>query len=822
MLRVENLPLDDGPKWKIRLVSNQMKPGLMNYVAQLTKTRPIINAEPDSAEDSDVKAAQMAESLYDYLWDDLKLQSKLVSGLMEAGISGGFWCITWDSLAGKPLTFVQDPTGKPITDSDLASLFVSNLSDNLQAQSQGLLDEGQADQLANELAKKTVYLGDIRVQVCTAENVLLDPVAMSFDQCNWAIIKYALDPDEVKARWGVSVEPNAVKSADTPAPIPYVEDKKPPAALREVFVMYIRPNPALPEGRYVAWIEGPDKILQDLKWPFPHRELPLVKLPSTYRPNSPYDDPICTEARGLQKDINKTLSQIVEHKNITVRPQMLAPVGSLRGKLTSEPGAIFEYNPVNNLIPEWRPMPPIPPYIFEHLQNLQTRIDTVFNRMPSTRDQLPPRTDTGTVLEGMMEAVADQLSTTIISLEDALARAGHIMASLAQKFYTEPRLIKVRGSGGSIQVKKFMGADIAGGFTFRPRYGTGLPRTRAGRQQAILELMQSQLIDPTTALKHLDLADLKGVQATLAADEDQALREHEKLLKGQPINQAAIAQAQQQAQMMWQQAQAGQLVQDPNTGQPIDPQVLPQTLQQMLQQAAYQPTDYENWDTHLSVHGQFMKTQEFESLPPDVQQAFLTHFQATFQKVIEIRKAQIAFDPKVKPKIDIRAQTTMSAEVLGEVLREQGIQVTDQDVAQPPLDSWVLQDTSKPVMAETGNTHLDQIQQAQEIQQAQDAHLLNQAKVAQLMGQQEDTHALTRAKNLQQLRLASDQGLTQKLQAQQQMQHAEQNQQQQMQQSAQQHQQSLQQSAQQNQSKIDLAKKQAAQRAAGGEKRRKG
>jgi hypothetical protein len=320
-------------------------------------------------------------------------------------------------------------------------------------------------------------------------------------------------------------------------------------------------------------------------------------------------------------------------------------------------------------------MPPLPQYVFEHLNDLQMRIDRIFNRMPSTRDQLPPRTDSGTVLEGMQEAVADQLSTVILGIEDALARAGHIMACLAQQYYVEPRLIKIRGAAGSVQVKKFQGADITGGFTFRPRYGTGLPRTRAGKQMAIMQLVEAQLIDPKTALKHLDLADLKGVQAKLAADEDQALREHDKLLRGQPINQQAMQDTQQQIQQMIQTAQAGQVVVDPSTGNPIDPQMLPQQLQQMMQQAMNAPTQYEDWDAHLEVHSSFMKTSEFESYPPDVQARFIDHFNQTFQRVIDVRKAQMTFDPRLKPKVTVQAKATTSAEVLGEILRQQGVDV---------------------------------------------------------------------------------------------------------------------------------------------------
>lgn len=761
MLRVESLPLDIGPTWKVRLQSNQVKPGLASYVAQLTKTRPTITAEPNSGADGDVKAAQMATSLYESLWEDLHINTRLQEALNEAGLSGGFLSVKWDALAGKPMTFVMDPNGQPILDDELAELFIDKLKQ--MAQQQGM-DGGQVD----EMAKKTVYVGEIDVAVMSAENVLIDPSVATFDDAKWAICRHSLDPDEIYARWGKRVQPNATKSADVPRTFASIEEKK-PETVREVFIMYIRPCPALPKGRYVAWIEGPDLILEDRDWPYPFQILPLVKLPGIYRPNSPYDDPIVNEARPLQKDLNKTLSQIVEHKNLTLRPQMLAPIGSLRSKITSEPGAIFEYNPVGNQIPQWRPQPEIPQYVFAHLADTQSRIDKVFNRMPTSRDQIPARADGGALLEGMLEATADQLSHTILGIEDALARLGHLMVSYAQKYYDEPRMLRIRGVGGSMQVKKFESRDIEGGFVFRPRYGTGLPRSRQGKQDAIIALVEAKLLDPATAMKHLDMSDLKGVQAQIAADEDQAYREHDKILRGVPINQAALQQAQQQLQQFMQQAQGiaqalqqGQPIDLDGDGQPDDPRQIMQQLQQQqqqlqqaLQDAPWQPLDYENWESHISTHAGFMKTSEFEAYDPQLQAIFLQHYNLTYQKWIEIRFAMP--DPNSSAKINVRAQTTVSGPVMEKLLRKAGIEATPEEVTSPALDTMVMDNLNAPKVNAGGNDPLTQMDQAITTQQTSDKHTVAQASALQKLGTEQASAAREQAKHDLEMQMLEDQ-----------------------------------------------------------------
>jgi hypothetical protein len=665
------------------------------------------------------------------------------------------------------MTFTMNPQGQPIMDDELAELFVDQLT---QQVAQDPRFEGQdPKEIVDQAAKKTVYLGDIRVEIMSAENVLLDPSAATFDDAVWAICRHSLDPDEVASRFGKRVQPNAVKSSDTPVAFASIEEKK-PTTVREVFIMYIRPCPALPKGRYVTWIEGPDTILQDIPWPYPFRELPLVKFPGIYRPNSPYDDPIVTEVRPLQKNLNKTLSDIVTHQNLTMRPQILAPHGSLRSKLTTEPGAIVEYNPTGNMPPpQWREMPSIPSYVFAHLEDVQRRIDKAFNRMPSSRDQIPARADGGGLLEGMLEATADQLSHVVLGIEDALARAGHLMVALAQKYYEEPRLLRIRGVGGSVQVKKFEAADIAGGFTFRPRYGTGLPRSRQGKQDAIMQMLEAKLIDPAQAMKHLDLGDLKGVQAQLAADEDQAYREHDKILRGTPINVPALQAAQQQLQQFEQQAQgiiqaiqAGQPVDLDQDGMPDDPNQVFQQLQQQAQQlqsavqdAPWQPLDYENWEQHIQTHGSLMKTSEFEAYPPEVQAIFIKHFNLTYQKFIEIRFSQP--DPNSSAKINVRAQTTVSAPVMEKILRKAGIEATTDEVSAPPLDTMVMDNLNAPQVGESGNDPLSQLDQALTTQQAQDKHAVAQADALQKMGGDQASAARAQAKHDLEIQMMEDQ-----------------------------------------------------------------
>ena len=713
------------PRFKVRITSNQIKAGVMAYVAQLTKTKPVITATPDSADDKDLRAAQMAEALYEYWWREFNMKSKLQSALVNACLSQGYWKISWDPYYGKGTTFLVNPqTKQPITDPVLADLFKEELE-------QAGVDPKQFSQ--------TVNLGDICVEVVPGENVILDPAASTFEDAEFAICKHSMDPSEIQARWGVQVKADgAPVDSDVGVPFGLAQKQgqdKPSPVTKDVWIMYHRKTASLPDGRYVAWIEGPDKILMDTPWEFPFDELPLVKFPGIERPNSPLDDPLVTDARPIQKELNRTISQIIQHKNLTIKPQMITPANSLRQRLTDEPGAVFEYAPVANQKPEWREMPSLPPYVFEHLQDIQGRLDRLFNLASVSRGDVPPNVEAGVAIDLLQEASVDQVSPIIQRLEESLVRAGHIMASYAAEYYIEPRLLKIIGSGGSVQVKKFKNSDISGGYSFHAESGSGLPRTRAGRQARIEWMMQNQLINGKQALKMLDVADTKGLVAKLEADEDMALREHEKLMKGQPVNDLAVQQALQQVQ---------QLMADPNAdpdgdGQPDPPEEKLQYAHQALQQAAVQPFPFEDFETHLDTHATYMKSVEFEKLTPDIQQGFVDHYNATLQYMMSLPQI-----PEPKPvQTTLQLKGTVGPTVAAEILNRSGVLKADpEQMAEEPLETWVTNSEDKPDTDSAGN---DPIQMAIQDAQALQKVGIDQSKADMQTGQQAHQAALNHA-----------------------------------------------------------------------------
>lgn len=572
----------------------------------------------------------------------------------------------------------MSPDGQPIVDPMVKHFFEKNLE-------QMGIDSDEFE--------KRIYQGEIRVDVMSPFDVLLDDSAQVFEDCQYAFCIHPMSPDEIQERYGVRLSANAVnRYPDEQLPGAFGNlEAKTQENVRIVYYGYFLPGPKYPDGRFVVFTKNPSIVLYDAPWPYPFEQLPLIKFPGLRVPGQLWDTSVVEQAIPLQKELNRTLSQMIEYKNLTLKPQMLAPVGSLRQRVTDEPGAIFEYNPVAGKVPEAIPIPSLPPYVFEHLQDLGVRLKDVFGLNEIMDGKVPPNVEAGVAIDLLQESATDRLAPQIMLMERAMERAGNLMLQMAQKYYQEPRMLVITGSGSKPKVERFDDADLIQGVQVKVEAGSGLPRTRAGRQARVMQMLQMGILSPTKAYKYLDMADFKGVQMQFEADEEQALREHDKLMDGGIINEQAANQAQQDLMM--------QMMQNPD--QPIDPQLLQRSVE-----AGLEPLAYENKAVHLDAHAAFMKSAEFEMMPPEVKAQFYKHFELTQAAV------QAESGPQGEaPKVSLQLRGAVGPTTGSKILNQSGVKgVTPDELLEPPLDTVVIDNKDKPNATEGAGGEQDKMQ----------------------------------------------------------------------------------------------------------------
>lgn len=680
--RIESLPVGEGekPRYRVRLVSNQILPGSQSLLAKLTKTKPSLYATPSSSDDDSIKAASVADSLLEYFWTSLSLPDKDRDALLWGIICcNGYMKVSWNPEAGTPVTFMLSPDGQPILQPAVKEYFREELT------KQGI-DPKQFE--------KTVYMGDMQVDVLSPFQVFPDDTVRKFDDAKWAFCSHPMTPEAIKAKFKVDVKPDAMPmSPDHAVPMGSYTDSV-DKTVKQVYYFYHIPTAEVPKGKYIVFIDNPNQILAEANYPYPFSKLPLVRFPGLRTPDTLYDTSVVEQAVPIQKELNRTLSQIVEWKNITLRPQYIAPTGSLRQRVTDEPGAIFEYNPIGNAKPEPLQVQALPADVRFHLEDLKQRLDQAFFRNEVSQGQVPPGIEAGIAIDLLQETATDAIAPLVEDHEKSLELLANLLIQMAQKFYVEPRLIQIKGASGQKYVEHFTRANLSSGISVKCETGSSLPRTRAGRQARVMQLVSMGILPPDKSWKYLDLADLKSLQTKFQQDEDQAGREHDKLMKGEPLNPVALQQAMMQA----------------NSGE-----VDPQQAQEMVAQAAVSPNAFDNHAVHVDVHGTFLKSIEFEALPPEVQQPIIQHFELHMQALSEQAASQ---QPMVPVRTSLQLKGTVGPTGAAQIIKKSGVpEITPEIMLEPPLDTMVIDNEDKPNADDSENvlyTEMDRSDAAHE------------------------------------------------------------------------------------------------------------
>jgi hypothetical protein len=692
--QVENLPTLEGEKarFRVRITSNHILRATSSLLALLTKSKPVIYAIPSSTDASAIRSAELAENLVEYWWDQFKLADKMNEALLWGIIAGqGYWKINWNSNIGTPLEVVRDPgTGELITD---------------PMKKQLLIDTAEQLGIPKDKVVQEVYTGDIDVQVLAPFQVYMDPNASVMREARYAYCQHGMSQQEVKDAFGVDLQPDSTPM-NYEAVNQFMSTGKTDKSLIMVNYYYLPPNRKNPDGRYAIWTDAvpaddngkstDKKFLYDGKWPFPFNTLPIVKFPGIRIPGQIYDASVVEQAIPLQKNFNKTLSQVVEHTTLMVKPQILAPKGSLRKRLTNEPGAVVDYYPIAGQKPEAIPIPSIPTYVERHLDRIRADLDDLFMLPRVQQGSVPPNVEAAAAIDLLQETATDALSPIIKGLEESIADAGQFMLGLAREYYSDPRIVQITGNNGKGQIRYFRGAEIDAGVTVRAETGSGLPRTRAARQQRIMSLVQMGAIDIRKAWSYFDSADLKSLGAVFEANQTVARREYDMIVAGQPVNMVAARDAMKMIQMPG--------AQNPNTGQPFQSE---DEIIDFLRQEALQPLVNEDLQTHMEEHAMQMNGIEFLSLQPQAQDDLTLHFNLTSQKFAANQKAQHDMENK-NLNVNYQVKSTAGPTATSAILDKAGIQVSPQALTEPPLDTWVSDDVDKPNASDSANSQADE------------------------------------------------------------------------------------------------------------------
>lgn len=478
------------PPWRVRLVTNKIRAIIRKEHANLTKENPEPYVIPATTDDDDLLAARAAEACFEFLWRELHCRRKLRQAIWWTCLTGTGFLKTWFN----PLAI--DASGQ---------------------------------------------MGSIEVDLVTPFHLYV-PILDEQDIENQPHITQvtAKPVDWVKDTYGVDIEADSTTGTST-------LDQKYLSALglqsltgiETVLVkeMWVKPCVMFPQGAVVIWAGDSTPLLIQDSLPYGHGEYPFTKF--THIPTGRfYGESTITDLIPLQKEYNRTRSQVIEAKNRMARPQLIAPKGSVDpNRITTEPGLIIFYTP-GYTPPTALKMEPIPSYVMDDMQRCITDMADISFQHEVSKGHTPPGVTAATAISYLQEEDDSSLADTVASIEEGVEKIGKHFLEFIQEFWVNDRTVTIVGSDNAYESMVMSQTNIAGNTDLNIQAGSAMPRSRAAKQAFITQLGQMGWIPPDRALRYMDMAETGRLYEELQIDVRQAQRENLKMLNGEqvPVN----------------------------------------------------------------------------------------------------------------------------------------------------------------------------------------------------------------------------------------------------------------------------------------------
>jgi hypothetical protein len=522
------LQVPKAPPWRVRLVVNRTRKYVRTELSKITSSRPRFFVVPATSEDEDLIAARVAEQIFDSVYSNYDLKAVIRQAEWWNVVCGiGYTKTYWDKLKLDEYSSKKgDFCYEAITP---FNIYVPNL-------------------LEIDLQKQPYVIHAVTKSV--------DWVNNTFPQLKGKVNTDAASTTDILDSGFLNViGARSVKK-------------------EEVLVLecWIKPgNSLMPNGGLAIIVGGQVASIVD-GFPYKHNRYPFQKLENVESGRF-YTTSVLEDLVPLQREYNRTRSQIIESKNMMAKPKLLAASGSIEAKqITSEPGQTIYYK-MGYPAPTPLQLTALPNYVLQEVQQLQQDMDDLVGQHEVSRGQNPSQVTAATALSFLKEQDDTVIAGVIQSLESALEEMGRQTLGLAVQFWDSERMVRTVGADGTFDAQLYQASAIKKNQDIRVESGSALPQSKAAKQAFVMDLLKMGLIPPEKGLEMLDIGGIEKIYEDYLVDVRQAQRENQK----------------------------------------------------MMMSIAQEPNDFDNHQVHLDVHNKFRKGQQFEALPDPIKEIFQQH-----------------------------------------------------------------------------------------------------------------------------------------------------------------------------------------------------
>jgi hypothetical protein len=582
------------PPHRSRNRYNFIRPIVEDKVSAATQRIPGYEVDPSTTDPEDAGGAKLSEKVAIFGYDQWRLRKATLDTVKSAIGLGG-------SAAALPYF---DPNVGPYT----------------------TLHDGTV-----------VGQGEIRVKVFNGNEYYWEP-GTEFELSPWWVTEQAQPSAQVMqipGYAGGALSPDAA-SSDIP------NDAKPDQELVMVRDYYERPCPKWPNGRWLTIANGRvivDNRLIDPTAEYPWQDYPLQdadgtvldepllhRLVYTHDPDDDDDLGLTWQLIDFQRSAQDCINKLIEYKNRGLNLQMLSPVNALIDRPDDVPGAIRYYKPgPNGEKPEWEDAPS-----GQILNGLLQIFNLIIQQMQSVAAYQDIQADPNVAARTVTAAIENAQARWQSFLGDLAEWHSRLMRHcllLVSRYYTEPRLIEIRGRMGWESIKDFRGSHLLGQTNVRVFPGSLEYLSRQQITARVQYYAQMGWVTPQQAMQAIEGGNIDKVNEGYLEDVARVNRIIQRIRDGSIMEMPTRTQEVPALDPM-----TGGPAMDPATGQPL---TMPQDV------PAWMPDDYDNvpvWQENLAL---WMKSDDFERSPAEAQAVAKMMWQG-LQRIAQKKAAEAA------------------------------------------------------------------------------------------------------------------------------------------------------------------------------------
>ena len=371
------------------------------------------------------------------------------------------------------------------------------------------------------------------------------------------------------------------------------------------------------------------------EYPLSHGRFPFPKI--DHIPSGMfYGDSVIKNIIPLQKEYNRTRSVMLEHRNLAGKPQWGYITGSIDPKkFNSKPGLLLAVQ-LGFDFPKALDQPELPQNVTNELEITIKDMDDASSQYEITKGRTPPGVEAASAIAYLQEENDTTMYHTVQSLEAAVQETGIQVLANVYDFWPAERIVNMTSKNQFMETRQFKKSDLKPIMDFRVEPGSMAPRSQAAKQAFIIELMKMGAIDPLKALKYLQMNETNKLYDEVMLDVRHVQRENVYMSQGQALTKVdpnGQPQIDPQMGIPMGPALKQEVHRDPMTGEPI--------VDEMGQPSMYNVTvnPFDDHDIHVKEHQAYQKTQEYEMLPPEIQQIIQDHVDEHKMEMMKERNA---------------------------------------------------------------------------------------------------------------------------------------------------------------------------------------